>query len=400
MVLETLLYHQNSALLASTILLEPELTHNPLFLDVRLADPALAVECFYRLFRIIKIRTGRTPLAGINTIRRYDPIITVRDESVSFETFSFDMTHYSCLVMEPKAFETINNWEEGETNVDFTPEFIKNIRSAGRNQVQGLQLDAESFQVNRETDSVIEKKVELPENWHLALKNIQKYAYPDQAEKPLKNPQSFIQTTPYGPFIKQYAKVELGWQAANNWQFAQMDLRKDMGYVIVGSTTKSSDRLDGRVNPLYQIIRNKRMLRQVKSYLLDATLVSTPNNRKWKVTGSGNTHYVSEIEQGRHECDCKDFQYRGSRCKHIQAVEKPSLTITPLSDCEWKVSENVTNQSSSQSYEVTYTGSKCSCSCVDYAHTQICRHIVKILRHQNDFQFNEFLQDFSSRKSN
>jgi len=261
--------------------------------------------------------------------------------------------------------------------------------------VKGLHLDAESFQVNRDTEPVIEKRVELPENWHLALENIQKYAYPDEAEKKLEKPLAFVQTTPYGPFVKKFAKVDLGWQSTNQWKFAQIGLRNDIGFVIVGATSEISNRLDGRKNPLYDVIRNTRMLRQVKSYLLEAKPIT---DQKWEVTGSGNTHYVTKKKGRRARCDCKDFQYRHTVCKHIQAVEKPRLEIVPLYESEWKVNAIQEDGRGSDSHEVSYNGKHYSCSCHSYATTQICRHVVAILRHQNDFQFTEFMQDFAAPK--
>ena len=117
MIVESLLYLQNSSLNASTIILEPEITHSPTLFDADLIDPSLIIECFYRLFRIVKISKGRMAFSEKLAPRRYDPIITVEDDQIQFEAFSNDMTNYACLVLDEEAFTNVHQWELGQSRV-------------------------------------------------------------------------------------------------------------------------------------------------------------------------------------------------------------------------------------------------------------------------------------------
>ena len=80
--------------------------------------------------------------------RRYDPIITVQDNQIQFEAFSNDMTNYACLVLDEEAFTNVHQWEVGQTNVDFTPEFINNIRKAGSGNIRSIAVDPDGFYVD------------------------------------------------------------------------------------------------------------------------------------------------------------------------------------------------------------------------------------------------------------
>ena len=72
MVEETLLYSQYSELIPSKeiVLLEPELTHKPLYLQAELSDPALIINAFSQIYSVNMIKTGRTVISNpIGTIQ-------------------------------------------------------------------------------------------------------------------------------------------------------------------------------------------------------------------------------------------------------------------------------------------------------------------------------------------
>ncbi len=408
MVEETLLYSQYSTLVPTNglVLMQPELTHNPLFLDAQLTDPALIISAFSQIYEVNIIRTGRDVISdAIHTTRprrtvpwsgyyRYDPIITVEDDSMSFETFSQDMTTYTSLVLEEDAFKNVEHWEQGQTNVDFTPEFIKSLKKAGPKKLQKLQLDKEGFQIDLEDESIIEKKVELPDNWKIALKYLQKYANPKKAIADLDNLSSFVRGTPYGSFISGgFASIEDGWKSPNNWNFAQINLRSDIGYVIIGATADGFQRLDGRVNPNYDVISKKRQVRQVKSYLLDAKQIGKDS---WEVTGSGRLHYVRKVGSN-YQCDCGDFVYRHTRCKHIRAVLRPQIKFTEVSGDEWKVDE-MKNEKIAATESICFDGMKYFCSCADYRESNLCKHLTEFLKERKDYQFDELVEDFGHER--
>ena len=397
MVVESLIYLQNSNLLASKIILEPEITHSPTLFDADLVDPSLTVECFYRLFRVVKIRKGRVAQSESLGQRRYDPIITVEDSQVQFEAFSNDMTNYACLVLDEEAFTNVHQWELGQTNVDFTPEFINNIRKAGSGNIRSIAVDPDGFYVDTHEETFHEKKVELPENWEIGLENLRTNRDSHDILQTMPQPNLFLKGTPFGPFCNQkFAKLEEGWITKEGWGFAKLNLRKNLGHMIVGSTTTPIARFDGRQNPKYTAIRSNRMLRKLKSYLLQSTKLGP---KRWEVKGSssGKTRYVDK-NYGEYRCSCEDFKYRsggrfGFQCKHIRCVLKPNLDVRNLNESEWNVYEVSPEGKPGRKFSVKFQDQKIICSCSEYNKYNICNHIIEVLKVEQDFQFDELKQD-------
>lgn len=200
--------------------------------------------------------------------------------------------------------------------------------------------------------------------------------------------------TPYGAFVSGgFASIEDGWKSPNNWNFAQISLRSDIGYVIIGSTEYASQRLDGRVNSNYDLISKKRQVRQVKSYLLDAKQIGSDS---WEVTGSGRIHYVRKVGS-KYQCDCGDFVYRHTRCKHIRAVKRPTIKFSEIAGDEWKV-EEIKNEKIAATESICFDGMKYFCSCRDYQESNICKHLTEFLKERNDYQFNELVEDFGHER--
>ncbi len=404
MVVETLLYLQTSNLNATSVILQPEITHKPTFIDADLVDPQLTIECLYRIFRTVRIRAGRQTLSESLTPRlrstrwyRYDPIITVQDNEVQFEAFSNDMTHYCCITLNETSFKNIHDWELGQTNVDFTPEFITNLRKAGPAKIKSLAVDPEGFYVDTEKESYHEKKVELPENWTIGLQNLRDLRISEERGNVLESPKLLVSKTPFGPLCNlKLATVEEGWIPRENWQFVKLNLKDQLGDVIIGKTSQPFERFDGRQNPRYDIIRSSRLLRKIKSYFLETTKVSAGY---WKVKGSSSGKIRTVQRVGNwFTCDCEDFQYRsrgrpGFQCKHIRTVLKPQVDIISLDGDTWEVYELDQSGRPLQKYCVTCQDQKITCDCSEYKKLNICYHIIKVLEHEKDFQFNELKRD-------
>jgi len=397
MVVESLLYLQNSSLNASTIILEPEITHSPTLFDADLIDPSLTIECFYRLFRVVKISKGRMTLSESLPQRRYDPIITVEDNQIQFEAFSNDMANYACVILDEEAFTNVHQWELGQTNVDFTPEFINDIRKAGSYNIRSIAVDPDGFYIDTHEETFYEKKVELPENWEIGLDNLRIIKDPQNMHQGMSQPSLFLKNTPFGPFCNQkFAKLQEGWTTKEGWGFVKLNLKKNLGHVIVGSTSTPIARFDGRQNPKYTAVRSNRMLRTLKSYLLQSKKVGSSN---WEVKGSnsGKISFV-EMSYGRYRCSCEDFKYRSGgrpnfQCKHIRCVLKPNLDVRNISECEWNVYELSPEGKPGRKFSVEFNNQKIICSCSEYEKYNICNHIIEVLKVEKDFQFEELKQD-------
>ncbi len=389
MVVESLFYVQNSLLAGPNVLLEPEIKHSPTFFNAELVDPALIIESFYRLFRVIKIRTGRQALSETRRLWNYDPIITVDDEGLQFETFSNDVTHYACLMLEKTAFKNVKEWQAGQTNVDFTPTFIEKLRAAGPKVVRSLEVDPKGFSVHADQEKLTEKKVDMPANWRIALDNIRTFVDPNDSVSKLEKPDQFVQGTPFGPYVKKYATLDVGWVPREGWKFALMQLRNNLGTIIMGATDTPTARFDGRQNPKYAAIRDMGTLRALKSYLLK---VGQLHGTVWEVEGGGRKHIVQK--QGTIvTCDCPDFRYGRKTCKHVRAVFKPQVRLDKLGEDEWRI---ITRDNAGiDKHTVSFKDQKFTCTCKEYNNTNICFHIVEVLQVEKDFQFNELLQDLT-----
>lgn len=387
MIIESLYYLEPSKL-TSAIILQPEIKQSKTYFEAELIDPTLIIESFYRLHRILKIRKGRQALTE-HLILYFDPFITIQAETVNFEVFSYDCTHYAKLELEADAFKNIKEWKEGVTNVDFTPEFIKQIRSAKGSERNVIKVDPKGFEVEFDESSVFEKKIEMPDNWKIAFENIRKYSNQEENIKELENPLDYVKTTPFGPFLKEFAKVGEGWTLSEGWRFAELKLRKGLGALIVGSTESETQRFDGRENPRYAAVRDFRMLRSLKSYLLTVTPLT---GLTWEVKGSKTKHIVHKKGRSYH-CDCGDAIYGGSYCKHIRAIVKPKNRVLSKEGDKWTVITKLSN--SIEKNDVVLENSKFTCTCWEYRKLNICHHIISILEKEEDFQFEELLEDLT-----
>ncbi|MFX0100908.1 MAG: SWIM zinc finger family protein [Candidatus Hodarchaeota archaeon] len=386
MVLEQLYYAKASSIIRDQLLFEPEISRKATFIEANLVDPALTIESFYRLFRVVKIRKGR---AALSETILYDPIITVEDECVRFETFSYDVANYACLTLDSSAFSGINQWERGQTNVDFTPDFINALRNSPLGSVKSIKVNPDSFNVITDDSEIIEKKVELPENWKVALDNLREYMVPADSHNKLKDLAVFVRETPFSPYVKKYAELEEGWIPREGWRFIRMSLRGGLGEITFGKTDNEILRFDGRQNPKYEAIRDNRMLRLLKSYLLQVT---QRYGNVWEVQGGGRSHMVQK-KGASYTCDCKDNRYGNTTCKHVRAVLKPKVRVFPVSKDEWNVITRSTK--GLDKHTVTFSDMHFQCTCKEFLATNICQHIVEILEVEEDFQYDELKQDLS-----
>ncbi len=394
MVLEELLYLQNSKFLESAIILQPELTKSKMLFEADLVDSNLVIGCFIHLFEVVKIKRGRDPL--YTERQSYDPIITVRDNDIQFETFSHDMTNYSCMVFNESAFTNVNYWETGVTNVDFTPEFINSLRKAGGSKVKSINVDPEGFGVDiSNKESLYEKKVELSENWEIALDNLRGHI------KTKRNRRSFsgIQIDQFDLFAQSnIGQLERTWSPKNSLVFSQYKFKNNLGYAILGSTWDITQRMDGRKNPRYMAIRSEQMLKTIKTYILYSESIG---ENEWVVYTNKAKFKITKDSENIFRCNCPDYIFRGKakgyhnyQCKHIMTVLKPKLDIVLEDENKWRVHTLGESQILEKNI-VQFRNLNFSCTCREYKRYNLCPHIVEVMRNTEDFQFKELLEDLS-----
>ena len=371
------------------MLLQPELQQKSrAFIEADIVDPALIIETFFRIFKVIKIKEGRTPLSS-HRFTSYDPIITVADEQVRFEAFSNDITHYVRMNLAKTAFKNIHAWAEGQTNIDFTPDFIKNLRDSDPKSLKAIVIDQGGIQVQTSTASLLRKKVEMPENWKIALDNLRKFMQPENESVKINDPVAFIKKTPFGPFVHAFGKMTTAWAQQEGWIFARIALRHELGDITIGETNDITQRFDGRLNPKYAAIRDSNTLRLLKSYLL---VVKQLHEDVWEVRGGGRTHIVHK-QGGSYSCDCPDTRFGPTTCKHIRAATRPRMKAIKNNPDSWNIITQA-NQSVDCN-TVTFDGAKFTCSCKEFKSTNICDHVIEVLRAEEDFQFKELLEDLT-----
>ncbi len=386
MITEEFRYARLSALVAGAVVLEPDLTCNPTFFQCDLADPAIIVESLYRIYRIAKIHAGRQALA---TPKFRDPIITVDEGRVKFEAFSLDMTRYASIAFNEHAFNNVKVWNRGQTNIDISPAFITALRSTELGRVNSIRVDPDAFTVHADDADLVEKKVELPKNWTIALDNLRGFTTPSGDSLPIKDPASVVNMTPFNAFVGPFATVEEAWQPREGWQFARLSLRSGLGEACVGTTVNLTERFDGRQNPRYEAIRDLGMLRLLKSFIL---VVDRVHGDVWQVTGGGRTHVVQK-RGASYTCDCKDTRYGPTTCKHVRAVTKPKSRVIKQSSNTWRL---ITQDGRELATDVVnFTGQRFTCTCKEFAKTNICQHVVEVLEAEEDFQFKELVEDLT-----
>ncbi len=385
MVIETLKYKSPSAVLQlEQVILEPELTQQEFAFMAEIVDSQLVAETFYRLHRITKIKTGRTPGHETRVRYSYDPIITVDNGFVDFETFSLDMCYYCKARFYEDAFKNVEYWERGVTNVDFSKTFIKQVRDA--NRLNNIFIDPEGLEVLSETESFLEKKIPLPENWRIALETIKKSMTEFECTSSNRYHSPMLNRIPFNPYLRKFAKISKTKTQSNGWHFIEMEMRNQLGKIQIALTPNQLQRMDGRKNINYEHVRRNRNLRSVKSYYLDVEQLSPD---KYRVSGGREPHLVRRV-RNRLVCDCGDYVHRRNRnCKHIRAINRPKLITVQFGDTTWIVTDGA------REYRIELLDNQFHCNCSDFRRTNICQHLVEVMKHTDDYQFKEVKLDFS-----
>lgn len=98
-----------------------------------------------------------------------DPVITVHPDELSFEVFSRDESSYGRLAAKYDLFKSIDAFECGTTNVDFSGRLHGQLSRMRTYRQTRLDVDPSGFTVGHlsgDTERVHkEKKIDLPESW-------------------------------------------------------------------------------------------------------------------------------------------------------------------------------------------------------------------------------------------
>ena len=107
-----------------------------------------------------------------NWRRLADPVITVGDDRMRFEGFSGCCSAYARLDLLPEAVEG-DRPARGTTNVDFNPVMLSALASLRDNDYVVLNIGAEQFELAKNAEQTVERKVSLPVRWLKGFVEIQ-----------------------------------------------------------------------------------------------------------------------------------------------------------------------------------------------------------------------------------
>ncbi len=164
------------------------------FLDSQVLNPELFKKGILQLNHILIAHPG------VNLNMYYDPIVTVTENYVDFDGFA-RFGHTYCKIRFPEKLFDGHIRQEGVTNVDFNPGFIRNLRNRYTTQKLWLCIDAEGVDLAVNKDSYHLKKVAVPKWWNDAYVNLKNYVDIENLEPKV-----------YGKEAEDYTKVILSGQ--------------------------------------------------------------------------------------------------------------------------------------------------------------------------------------------
>jgi hypothetical protein len=95
-----------------------------------------------------------------------DPVITVHPDEIFFEAFSKDESSYARLGVPYTQFKTVDEFECGTTNIDFSARLHNELDRMRTYRRTRLDIDPSGFTVKSEGSAAHkEKKIDLPDSW-------------------------------------------------------------------------------------------------------------------------------------------------------------------------------------------------------------------------------------------
>jgi hypothetical protein len=263
-----------SAIKGEKLVLEPILESKQQipFLETQILEPTLFKAGILQLNQILMAHPG------VNLDVLYDPIVTVTETHVDFEGFA-RFGHSFCKMRFPEKLFAGPIRQEGKTNVDFNPRFIRDLRNR-RNQTENLWLyiDPDGVEMAIDNRSYILKKMAMPRWWKDGYHSLNKYidikSQGNQSIEPVIN----------SKYLDQYSKVVLSGKA-----FQKLVL-ETTAYESVRANGVRSLLWDGSsVKLVYNHSNHSESVSSVKSI--------TPCNERINLWGIWRIQNLSEISE-------------------------------------------------------------------------------------------------------
>lgn len=96
----------------------------------------------------------------------FDPVITVHPDEIFFEAFSQDESSYARLGVSHELFSTVDGFECGTTNIDFSARLSRHFERLRTYRQTTFDIAPQGLVVSTSGAGVVkEKKIELPDSW-------------------------------------------------------------------------------------------------------------------------------------------------------------------------------------------------------------------------------------------
>lgn len=138
------------------------------FLKSQLINPELFKAGILQLNQVVMAHPG----LDLNMI--YDPVVTVTENHIDFEAFA-RFGHSYCKIRFPETLFKDPIREEGKTNVDFNPKFIRDLRNSRYTRNLWLSIDRNGVDVEIERHVYKLKKITMPKWWNNAYRELKPF---------------------------------------------------------------------------------------------------------------------------------------------------------------------------------------------------------------------------------
>ncbi len=158
-----------SYIAGNNIILEPVLKINKIpFLATQVLRPDLFREGILQLNQVLIAHPG------VNFEGFYDPVVSVTENYVDFDGFA-QFAHSYCKIRFPTKLFKERIQQEGTTNVDFNPNFIKDLRDRWHTRNLWLYIDPDGVELAVDNKSHYLERIRMPTWWRDAYQQLNKY---------------------------------------------------------------------------------------------------------------------------------------------------------------------------------------------------------------------------------
>lgn len=165
----------------------------------KLTRPLLAADLLRGLVDVVQSRFYTPPTMLERVLRLADPVVTCADDVIRFEAFSACCGAYARVDLLPEALDG-ERIGRGTTNVDFNAPMRAALARVREGDALGLAIGAESLELSRGENSVVERKVELPLRWLRGFVEVQAYQVRMRRRLEVSAPEAarFLRSLPRG----------------------------------------------------------------------------------------------------------------------------------------------------------------------------------------------------------